>query len=109
MSRSVAAKHFSAALGRWPKDPLRPERQLQDVLSKRLETGEGVDLRQANALYSLLDNRYKHRYRITEDFMLKPKSKPTYYDDLIKDLDAAPTRTVWHRLMMRISGMFRLQ
>jgi cytochrome b pre-mRNA-processing protein 6 len=66
----VAAKHFQGALQRWPKDVLRPECQLQDVLAKRLAQGslapvtrgatqEQADLKQANALYSLLEDRFK--------------------------------------------------
>lgn len=68
----VAANHFRAALTRWPKDPLRPECQLQDVLAKRLEKGnlapatagatqEQADLKQANALQSLVEDRYKNK------------------------------------------------
>lgn len=68
----VAANHFRGALTRWPKSILRPEIQLQDVLAKRLEKGplgpatggmtqEQADLKQANALYSLLEDRYKNK------------------------------------------------
>lgn len=71
-SFQTAANHFRGALARWPKDPLRPECQLQDVLAKRLEKGglapvtagttqKQVDLKQANALYSLLEDRYKNK------------------------------------------------
>ena len=47
---------------------IRPQVQLQDVLRKRFEanqTGlsETEQLQQANALYSLLDNRYKKKVR----------------------------------------------
>lgn len=63
---------------RWPKDALRPECQLQDVLAKRLQTGvlapattpsttqaqAQAVLKQANALYSLLENRYKNKVRL---------------------------------------------
>lgn len=52
------------ALSLWPKDPIRPEVQFQAVLQKRfeqpqLDLSEEEQLKQANALYSLLDNRYK--------------------------------------------------
>jgi hypothetical protein len=68
----AAANHFRGALTRWPKSILRPEIQLQDVLAKRLEKGplapatggmtqEQADLKQANALYSLLEDRYKNK------------------------------------------------
>lgn len=68
----TAANYFRGALTRWPKSILRPEIQLQDVLAKRLEKGplapakggmtqEQADLKQANALYSLLEDRYKNK------------------------------------------------
>jgi hypothetical protein len=60
-------RQYQRALGRWPRDPLRPEHTFQDVLSKRLETkfapgnpiNEGEELKQVNALYSLVENRYQ--------------------------------------------------
>ncbi|KAJ3578459.1 hypothetical protein NPX13_g2115 [Xylaria arbuscula] len=56
--------HILRALSQWPKDTIRPEVQFQVVLQKRfeqpkLELSEDEQLKQANALYSLLDNRYK--------------------------------------------------
>lgn len=63
-----AQLHILRALARWPKDVVRPQVQLQDVLRKRFEaspTGlsQTEQLKQANALYSLLDNRYKKKVR----------------------------------------------
>lgn len=63
-----AQLHILRALAKWPKDVIRPQVQLQDVLRKRFEanqTGlsETEQLQQANALYSLLDNRYKKKVR----------------------------------------------
>ena len=131
----VAAKHFQGALQRWPKDPLRPECQLQDVLAKRLAKGslapatkgatqEQADLKQANALYSLLEDRYKtkvgglssgswendadsRQYR-ADARIFAPKSNPTYYNDVVKELEEAPNRTFMGRMAKRISGMIRL-
>lgn len=78
----VATRHFQGALSRWPKDALRPDCQLQDVLARRLQqpggrlapaaaaatrgagTPEQADLKQANALYSLLEDRYKNKVRV---------------------------------------------
>ena len=74
-----AQRHILQALSRWPKDPVRPELQFQDVLRKRFEQAPTAStpsqspspspspaeeqelLRQANALYSLLDNRYQKK------------------------------------------------
>ncbi len=60
-------KLYQRALARWPKDTIRPNAQLQDIVGRRLEsefsTGKVVDeayhLKQVNALYSLLEDRYK--------------------------------------------------
>ena len=67
VAKRILHKRTLQALARWPKDTIRPDAQLQEVLSKRLETrpatatldGLEHDTRQLNALYSLLDNRYK--------------------------------------------------
>src|SRR4051812_40058610 len=64
-------KQYQRALGRWPRDNLRPDTQLQTALAKRLETklsaGGSIDvnseLKQINALHSLVENRYKTKVR----------------------------------------------
>jgi hypothetical protein len=61
-------RHILRALSQWPKDTIRPEVQFQEVLIKRFEQprlnmSEEEQLKQANALYSLLDNRYKKTVR----------------------------------------------
>ncbi|KAK4456689.1 hypothetical protein QBC42DRAFT_280748 [Cladorrhinum samala] len=117
---SSATRLFQTALQRWPKDTLRPDCQLQDVLAKRLEKGniapaatlKGVtkaqaELKQINALYTLLDDRYLNKYR-TSAGVLEPKSNPTYYNDLVKELDEAPHRSFLQRLGKKLSGMIRL-
>ncbi|KAI1499258.1 hypothetical protein F5X99DRAFT_430858 [Biscogniauxia marginata] len=107
-----AQRHILRALAQWPKDPVRPEVQLQDVLRKRFEQkvdlSETEQLRQANALYSLLDNRYKRKYTITGS-LLQPKSNPTYFTDLVKELEEAPNRSLLDRLLLRLKGFVRLQ
>lgn len=73
----VAYKHFQRVLAQWPKDRLRPESQLQDVLTKRIDKqfaeqkagstagvlSEEAELKQVNAMYSLLEDRYKTKVR----------------------------------------------
>ncbi|KAL2140502.1 hypothetical protein VTI28DRAFT_3745 [Corynascus sepedonium] len=116
-AKAAAANHFRGALTRWPKDTLRPDCQLQDVLAKRLQKGplapvtagatqEQADLKQANALYSLLQDRYKNKYRSPEK-LFEPRSNPTYYKDLLKELEEAPHRSWLGRLTKRLSGMIR--
>ncbi|KAI1645015.1 uncharacterized protein F4817DRAFT_345337 [Daldinia loculata] len=114
MSRQAisAQRHVLRALGQWPKDTLRPQIQFQDVLRKRFESSSGMSeqdqLKQANALYSLLDNRYKKTYPITGS-LLRPRSKPTYFTDLVKELEEAPTRSYLDRLWLRVKGIVRIQ
>ncbi|KAK3401398.1 hypothetical protein B0T20DRAFT_450498 [Sordaria brevicollis] len=125
--RNLAARQYQRALSEWPRDALRPECQLQDVLTKRLtknngsllpntsafnkltkEAKEQAEIKQANALLSLLENRYKSKYRITGE-LLKPKSNPKYYSDLVKELEEAPNRTFFGRMAKRLGGIIRFQ
>ncbi|KAM7218053.1 hypothetical protein V8F06_006588 [Rhypophila decipiens] len=125
MSASRAHRLFQKALERWPKDPLRPECQLQNVLAKRLQAGhslvppyeasltgaarEQAELKQANALYGLLENRYLNSYKLKHNRIMEPKSNPTYYKDLVKELEEAPNRTWLGRIANRIKGLVRLE
>ncbi|KAI2627583.1 hypothetical protein GGR54DRAFT_421163 [Hypoxylon sp. NC1633] len=107
-----AQRHLLRALSQWPKDTLRPQVQFQDILRKRFEqassSSEEDQLRQANALYSLLDNRYKKSYPITGS-LLQPKSHPTYFTDLVTELEEAPNRSYIARMLLRLKGLVRLQ
>ncbi|KAK7757585.1 hypothetical protein SLS62_000600 [Diatrype stigma] len=64
------------ALSLWPKDPVRPELQFGDILRQQIEQqktstlSDEQQLKQANALYSLLDNRYKKKVRISRGHLL---------------------------------------
>ncbi|KAI2634427.1 hypothetical protein GGS21DRAFT_517754 [Xylaria nigripes] len=115
MSRqAISARHLILrALSQWPKDTIRPEVQFQKILQKRFEEpnqnlSEGEQLKQANALYSLLDNRYKKAYPITGS-LLQPKSNPTYFTDLLRELEEAPSRSFLDRLLLRLKGIVRIQ
>ncbi|KAI1385179.1 uncharacterized protein F4822DRAFT_412275 [Hypoxylon trugodes] len=114
MSRQTvsARNHILRALSQWPKDTLRPQIQFHDVLRKRFEQSsnspEQEQLQQANALYSLLDNRYKRKYPITGT-LLHPKSNPTYFSNLVQELEEAPNRSSMERLWLRLKGVIRLQ
>ncbi|KAH6638696.1 hypothetical protein BKA67DRAFT_589193 [Truncatella angustata] len=117
MSKQAASAqfHLLKALNRWPKDNLRPTVQLQEVLKKRFEgnassLSEDEKLRQANALYSLLDNRYKKKYPIIgEHSLLKPKSNPTYFSDLVREMEDAPSRSWVDRQLLWLKGLIRLK
>jgi len=112
--RGVASTNLRRVLAQWPQDILRPNLQLQNFLARRLEDGpQGAtwarldataQLKQVNALYSLLENRYSLKYKPSE-LLMQPRSKPTYYTDLITELDEAPTLTWLGRLQKRMSSM----
>ncbi|KAI1207520.1 uncharacterized protein F4807DRAFT_180313 [Annulohypoxylon truncatum] len=107
-----AHRHILRALSQWPKDTLRPQIQIQEVLRKRFEQPSNLpeqdQLKQANALYSLINDRYKTKYPIRGS-LLKPKSHPTYFTDLVKELEEAPSRSYLERLWLRLKGVVRLQ
>ncbi|ORY67099.1 uncharacterized protein BCR38DRAFT_151402 [Pseudomassariella vexata] len=115
MAKPTSNAHIHAlrALAKWPKDTVRPQIQFQDVLRRRFEQpaaglSEDEQLKQANALYSLLDNRYKKKYPITGT-LLRPKSNPTYFNDLVTELEEAPNRSWFQRMLLRVGGAVRLQ
>ncbi|KAI2463162.1 hypothetical protein F4781DRAFT_417539 [Annulohypoxylon bovei var. microspora] len=107
-----AQRHILRALSLWPKDTLRPQIQFQDVLQKRFEQSSNLSeqdqLKQANALYSLMDDRYKTKYPI-KGSLLNPKSQPTYFTDLVRELEEAPNRSYFERVWLRLKGVVRLQ
>ncbi|ELR06198.1 hypothetical protein GMDG_07853 [Pseudogymnoascus destructans 20631-21] len=123
MSKSVAYKHLVRALSLWPKDRLRPDCQLQDILLARANKtfipaasasgaptpaiNERAELENANALYSLLDNRYALRYQPRKNLLMRPASNPDHYNDIIEEIDAAPSRGMWGRIRNRLSGLLR--
>lgn len=41
--------------------------------------------------------------------MLEPKSQPTYFEDLVREIDEAPNRSWLERLGKRLTGMIRFQ
>ncbi|KAF4622790.1 hypothetical protein G7Y89_g14235 [Cudoniella acicularis] len=127
MSKSITYKHYLRALSRWPKDPLRPDCQFQDIMQKRIDRkflpskpkegedkplvapsaiNEKAELEQVNALYSLLGNRYTQKYTLSKEFM-KPASNPEHYTNLIKELEEAPTRSWWGNVLNRWKGAVR--
>ncbi|TIA25178.1 hypothetical protein D6C81_01998 [Aureobasidium pullulans] len=125
MSRAQASKHYARILSQWPVDRLRPEISFQSVLKKRLEAAPVAqvnqantaqtqapkarnELREINALYSLLENRYSSTYPLS-NAMMHPASAPEHYTTLIKELDEVPDRTFFQRIASRFKGMVRLQ
>ncbi|VUC24375.1 unnamed protein product [Clonostachys rosea] len=122
MSRPLSHRIYTEVLSKWPKQELRPDYQLQDVIratiDKRFQTYqpsmEAEELVKARSLQFLQQNRWNEkacstntRYKLSGQ-MLKPSSQPTYFDDLIREIEEAPKRTWFERLGKRLSGMIRL-
>jgi cytochrome b pre-mRNA-processing protein 6 len=70
----LAYRQYQRALGRWPKDVLRPTCQLQDAIQVRVEkelaqhggssAAADKDTAQVNALHALLDDRFSKKVRV---------------------------------------------
>ncbi|KAI9834196.1 MAG: hypothetical protein M1819_003034 [Sarea resinae] len=121
MSNSILHKHYLRALSHWPKDLLRPTvsfpTSLEARLSRRfLPNAENPNARptfpsphekdEVNALYSLLENRYMTKYP-TSAVLTRPASNPTYYEDLLAELEAAPQRSWFDRQLNKWKGFLR--
>ncbi|KAF2144454.1 uncharacterized protein K452DRAFT_284773 [Aplosporella prunicola CBS 121167] len=111
MSATTIAKHYARITRTWPKDALRPTVQFQAALQQRAANPlpkSDDDLRDINALYSLLGDRYAKRYP-ANPAVFKPASNPAYYDDLIAELSQAPSRSWFQRWLNSWKGSLRLQ
>ncbi|KAA6409075.1 MAG: hypothetical protein FRX48_07419 [Lasallia pustulata] len=134
MSKSVAYKHYQRALAQWPVDLLRPEVSFQSAMIRRIDKrfdqsttrpqdnvlangalatvpaaprlDEKSELEQANVLYSFLENRYARKYPITER-LTKPVSNPSYYEDLMTELQEAPRRSWFSSIVNKWRGFLR--
>ncbi|KAF7504166.1 hypothetical protein GJ744_002635 [Endocarpon pusillum] len=67
---------------------------------------ESHQLRQVNALYSLLENRYATENPFPQN-LRRPISDPEYYDVLVRELEEAPKRSWLAGLVKRIKGSLR--
>jgi len=116
MSRPLARRIYSEALAKWPRQELRPDYQFQDVLRKTIEercnnldpAREVDEAMRAKALQVLVEDRFKSMYKLDGGIM-EPKSQPTYFRDLAREIEEAPNRTWLERLGKKLSGMIRLQ
>ncbi|KAI8390919.1 uncharacterized protein BYT42DRAFT_542563 [Radiomyces spectabilis] len=82
----------------WPADKVRPNRDMKQMLAKRVEETFRQPLqsetevfnidkakKQLDALERLLDNEFKLKYPLS-DKILSPASNPKYYSSLISSL-----------------------
>lgn len=64
------------------------------------------EMRQLNALYSLLEDRFTKQYPVPGN-LRHPASNPSHYDDLIRELEEAPGRSWFGSMAKRIKGSLR--
>ncbi|GAB7352144.1 hypothetical protein MBLNU459_g2634t1 [Dothideomycetes sp. NU459] len=122
------SKHYTRILSRWPVDQLRPELTFQNLLKKRIAAAPGphgaehntaqavipsprdpaAELREVNALYLLLDNRYTNEYPVSKSLM-RPASNPDHYTNLAKELDEIPSRSRFGNFLRRLQNMVRMK
>lgn len=129
-------KHWARIIKRWPIDKIRPESvSFQTMMQRRLERinnpslnaaatstkgneamisaappaqfNEQQEMKQVNALYSLLENRYASTYPMP-DQLRYPASRKTHYDDLLKEMEEAPSRSKFDSFIQRMKGRFRI-
>ncbi|PHH79954.1 hypothetical protein CDD82_2057 [Ophiocordyceps australis] len=116
MSRSLAQRIYTDALTKWPKQNLRPDLQFQDIMRDAVQdrfreyhpSMEADELLKARALQFLLQDKFKNEYSLKGP-MLEPRSQPTYFDDLMREIEEAPKRTWLGRLGKKLTGMIRLE
>ncbi|CAO3594725.1 unnamed protein product [Absidia cylindrospora] len=84
----------------WPADKVRPNRDMKQILTTRVEEtfrkplqndNEPFDFaeakKQLDALERLLDNEFKEKYPLS-DKILTPAGNPNYYSSLLSSLSA---------------------
>jgi cytochrome b pre-mRNA-processing protein 6 len=67
---------------------------------------EADELAKARALQYLEQNRFNDKYKLGP--LLAPQSQPTYFADLVQEIEEAPRRSWLERLGKRLSGMIRM-
>ncbi|KAK5081404.1 hypothetical protein LTR70_000976 [Exophiala xenobiotica] len=135
-SNSIALKHWSRIISRWPVDKVRPESvSFQTLMRKRLEKyqnpakaaeaakvkgneyniraadltwDEAKEMKQANALYALFENRFAKDAPFPKKLRF-PESQPTHYDDIITESERAPSRGFLTKMTDKLKGMIRLR
>ncbi|KIW28525.1 uncharacterized protein PV07_08183 [Cladophialophora immunda] len=132
-NQSVVFKHWAHIIKQWPLDRVRPAHvHFQKVMQSRLQKlqspapaaassksndalvtpvepfNEQKEMRQVNALYSLLEDRYAKEYPLPQS-VRQPKSNVSHYDDLIRELDEAPGRSWVTSFWNRLKGSVRLR
>ncbi|EMF08776.1 uncharacterized protein SEPMUDRAFT_120680 [Sphaerulina musiva SO2202] len=131
MSRQHIVSHYTRLLARWPKDALRPEKTFQQIiLEPRLQaaptaspagvTSEAIsspsatssyvrnENNEVNAAYLLLENSFSKQFRPGKRLM-EPMSNPKHYENLRRELEELPNRSLWGNWLQRMKSMVRMK
>lgn len=123
--------HYTRLLARWPKDALRPEKTFQQIiLEPRLQaaptaspagvTSEAIsspsptssyvrnENNEVNAAYLLLENSFSKQFRPGKRLM-EPMSNPKHYENLRRELEELPNRSLWGNWLQRMKSMVRMK
>ncbi|KAF2758151.1 hypothetical protein EJ05DRAFT_476412 [Pseudovirgaria hyperparasitica] len=131
--KNLASK-YTRLLTLWPTDPLRQftfRTVLQKRLTKHNESAsrtqatttttppapapapvspqqQASEVVQINALFSLVEDRYATKYKLSEKYT-RPRANPEYYARLMRELDEAPTRSRFSNWVRSWKGYLRWQ
>ncbi|KAK7521462.1 hypothetical protein IWZ03DRAFT_357131 [Phyllosticta citriasiana] len=109
---STISRHCARIISQWPVDTLRPALSFQKSLAAHQKSTAAAAAstqqpnKDINALYSLLDDRYKRAYPLSARF-LKPNSKASYYDDLMAELEQSTKRNWWQGFVTKLKARLR--
>lgn len=79
--RTKLSQQLSATASNWPKDPFRPNIQLQTFL-QALAAHPNLTQEAVNAANALKENTMRKKYKLSKT-MLKPASMPHHYERLM--------------------------
>jgi cytochrome b pre-mRNA-processing protein 6 len=131
--KQTVLRHWARIIKQWPVDKVRPTHvHFQNLMQSRVQKIQNPaaaasnvrandaqaipvepfnnekELKQINALYALLENRFEQAYPVAERYR-HPRSNPTHFDTIIRELDEAPTRSWLASTWNRIKGSIRLR
>ena len=130
MSSKTIINHYTRLLTRWPRDLLRPDQpSFHSLLQSRIASlqpsaspspsisstskstptpmTEAAAKREINAAYLLLEDHFARREPLS-DAMMNPRSQPSLYKDLARELEEAPKTTWWGGVKKRLGGLVRM-
>jgi hypothetical protein len=130
-SSQAALRLWARIIKQWPVDKVRPEFvSFQTIMQKRtnaltsspesagrVKAGEASvsppelfneerEMRQVRVLSALLDDKFSKTYPVPANLRY-PRSSPSHYDDVIHEMEEAPTRSWAASFLKKIKGSLR--